>query len=254
MQTLTLLHSESFPIGQYVEALKRESISPLSVHSLDSVERDGTSLRVVLVDQAIARSAKASRAVDSRVAIVGIGLDEAPKWLTDDNIYLHLPENPSPTVLLNSVRRAYQFLYQKIRADQLERQLSERTRELQEVSEVGIALSTVRDHAVLLTMILTKGPRALARRRRLALPARRDRRRRQGSALEARAERLDRRRLRGKESPDHAQESGRLRGHDRRDARHRRRLQPAGRRRSTRSTAPSTRRTGTSRSRCSCSR
>ena len=155
MQTLTLLHSETFPIGQYADALKRESIAPLSVHNLDSVESNGNSLRVVLVDPAIARAGK-SRALDSRVAVVGVGLDEAPKWLTDDNVYLHLPENPSATVLLNSVRRAYQFLYQKVRADQLERQLSERTRELQEVSEVGIALSTVRDHGVLLTMILTK--------------------------------------------------------------------------------------------------
>lgn len=155
MQTLTLLHSESFPIGQYVEALMRESIAPHPVCSLDAVERDGSTLQVVLVDPAIVRSGK-SRALGGRVAVVGIGLDEAPMWLTDDNIYLHLPENPPIAVLLNSVRRAYQFLYQKVRADQLERQLSERTRELQEVSEVGVALSTVRDHQVLLTMILTK--------------------------------------------------------------------------------------------------
>jgi HD-GYP domain-containing protein (c-di-GMP phosphodiesterase class II) len=45
---------------------------------------------------------------------------------------------------------------EKLRADHLERLLSERTRELREVSEVGIALSTVRDHQVLLTMILSK--------------------------------------------------------------------------------------------------
>jgi len=155
MQTLTLLHSESFPIDRYAEALKRESIASRSVANLDSVDRDASSLRVVLVDRAILRG-NSSRAVDSRIAVVGIGLEEAPKWLTDENIYLHLPENPSTAVLLSSVRRAYQFLYQKIRADQLERQLSDRTRELQQVGEVGIALSTVRDHGVLLTMILTK--------------------------------------------------------------------------------------------------
>ncbi|MGZ5476262.1 MAG: HD domain-containing phosphohydrolase, partial [Thermoanaerobaculia bacterium] len=120
-----------------------------------AVGRDNSALRVVLVDPAISRNGK-TPPVDSRTAVVGIGLDEAPKWLTEENVYLHLPENPSPAVLLNSVRRAYQFLYQKVRADQLERQLSDRTRELQEVNEVGIALSTVRDHAVLLTMILAK--------------------------------------------------------------------------------------------------
>src|SRR5438477_5287039 len=45
---------------------------------------------------------------------------------------------------------------EKVRADQLERQLGERTRELRELSEVGIALSTERDHSVLLTTILSK--------------------------------------------------------------------------------------------------
>ncbi|HEY3051897.1 MAG TPA: HD domain-containing phosphohydrolase [Thermoanaerobaculia bacterium] len=156
MQTLTLLHSENFPIGRYADALERESIAPHPVSSLEAVGPDGSTLRVVLVDKAITASAAKSLRIDNRTAVVGIGLDEQPKWLTDENVYLHLPENPSPTVLLSSVKRAYQFLYQKVRADQLERQLSDRTRELQEVNEVGIALSTVRDHAVLLTMILSK--------------------------------------------------------------------------------------------------
>lgn len=156
MQTLTLLHSETFPIGRYADALKRESIAPKALHSLDFAAADSSSLRVVLVDPAITRRANGSVKVDSRTAVVGIGLDEQPKWLNDENIYVHLPENPSTGLLLDSVKRAYQFLYQKLRADQLEHLLGERTRELQEVSEVGIALSTVRDHAVLLTMILSK--------------------------------------------------------------------------------------------------
>jgi hypothetical protein len=76
--------------------------------------------------------------------------------LSAEDVYLHLPGEPSPAVLLNAVRGAYRFLFQKMRADQLERQLSDRTRELQQVSEVGIALSTLRDHQVLMTMILSK--------------------------------------------------------------------------------------------------
>ncbi|HEX8173324.1 MAG TPA: HD domain-containing phosphohydrolase, partial [Thermoanaerobaculia bacterium] len=66
------------------------------------------------------------------------------------------PGSPSAPVLLGAIKRAYQFLYQKQRADLLEKQLTERTRELQEVAEVGAALSTVRDHPVLLNMILSK--------------------------------------------------------------------------------------------------
>jgi HD-GYP domain-containing protein (c-di-GMP phosphodiesterase class II) len=155
MPTLTLLHSESFPIARYSEAFLAESIAPRTVPNLDSLSPDGSSLRVILVDPAILKT-RNGVAIDARTAVVGIGLDEQPKWLRDDSVYFHLPENPAAPVLLNAVRRSYQFLYQKMRADQLERQLTERTRELKQVSDVGIALATVRDHQVLLTMILTK--------------------------------------------------------------------------------------------------
>jgi HD-GYP domain-containing protein (c-di-GMP phosphodiesterase class II) len=157
MQTLTLLHSESFPIGRYADVLTRESIASSRLDNLDQLLiGDASSLRVVLVDRGNINGRKSALKLDTRTAVVGVGLEEQPHWLADDSIYLHLPENPATGVLLSAVKRAYQFLYQKQRADQLERQLSERTRELQEVSEVGVSLSTVRDHAVLLTMILSK--------------------------------------------------------------------------------------------------
>jgi HD-GYP domain-containing protein (c-di-GMP phosphodiesterase class II) len=154
MQTLTLIHPVGFPIGRYADVLTREAISSQSLDALEHLTSDGAALRVVLVDSVIVTGRPAG--IDARTAIVGIGLAEQPRWLTDDSIYFHLPENPSPAALLNAVKRAYQFLYQKLRADQLERQLGERTRELREVSEVGIALSAERDHSVLLTMILSK--------------------------------------------------------------------------------------------------
>ncbi len=157
MQTLTLLHSESFPIGLYADVLTREAISSSRLDSLDQLLiGDASSLRVVLVDKGITNGRKSNLQLDTRTAIVGVGLEEQPRWLDDDSIYLHLPENPSTGVLLSAVKRAYQFLYQKQRADHLERQLTDRTRELQEVAQVGVSLSTVRDHPVLLTMILSK--------------------------------------------------------------------------------------------------
>jgi HD-GYP domain-containing protein (c-di-GMP phosphodiesterase class II) len=157
MQTLTLLHSQAFPIGQYADALTLEAISSRRLDNLEQLlSGDGNALRVVLVDPAITNGRKNILQLDPRTAVVGVGLDEQPKWLGDDSLYLHLPEAPSTAVLMSAIKRAYQFLYQKQRADQLEKQLGERTRELQEVAEVGAALSTVRDHSVLLTMILSK--------------------------------------------------------------------------------------------------
>ena len=156
MHTLTLLHPESFPIGRYADALTRESISPRQLEDLEQLLAGDGTLRVALVDPGVINGRSRALKVDARTALVGIGLEAQPQWLADDSLYVHLPENPEPPVLLSAVRRAYQFLYQKQRADQLEKQLSERTRELQEVAEVGAALSTVRDHSVLLTMILSK--------------------------------------------------------------------------------------------------
>jgi HD-GYP domain-containing protein (c-di-GMP phosphodiesterase class II) len=157
MQTLTLLHSDSFPIGRYADVLRGESILSSRFDSLEQLlVGDAASLRVVLVDPGITNGRRTALAIDGRTAVVGVGLAEQPRWMADDSIYLHLAENPSTGVLLSAVKRAYQFLYQKQRADQLENQLSERTRELQDIAQVGAALSTVRDHSVLLTMILSK--------------------------------------------------------------------------------------------------
>jgi HD-GYP domain-containing protein (c-di-GMP phosphodiesterase class II) len=137
--------------------LLRESITSRQLENLEQLlVGDSQSLRVVLVDPGIINGRKSALQLDTRTAVVGVGLEEQPHWLADDSIYLHLPENPSTGVLLSAVKRAYQFLYQKQRADHLQAQLTERTRELQEVSEVGVSLSTVRDHSVLLTMILSK--------------------------------------------------------------------------------------------------
>jgi HD-GYP domain-containing protein (c-di-GMP phosphodiesterase class II) len=156
MQTLTLIHSTKFPIGRYADALLKESIYPRALDNLEQITTENSALRVVLVDAAISGNGRTRDISDPQTAIVGIGLREQPRWLTDESIYIDLPEDPSPSSLLNAVKRAYQFLYQKMRADLLERQLSDRTRELREVGEVGIALSAERDHSVLLTTILSK--------------------------------------------------------------------------------------------------
>jgi HD-GYP domain-containing protein (c-di-GMP phosphodiesterase class II) len=156
MQPLTLIHSTQFPIATFADALDRESIAPRSIDHMDDLVADG-SLRVLLLDPSIRGNGNGKTFTpDAKMVIVGVGLEEAPGWLSDEHVYLRLPENPPEALLLNTVKRAFQFVYQKGRADHLERQLGERTRELRQVAEVGVALSTVRDHSVLLTMILSK--------------------------------------------------------------------------------------------------
>ncbi len=156
MQNLTLIHSTAFPISRYAEALSRESISPRPVDSLERIPSEGNSLRVLLLDAPLGQDGRQFILCHPRTAVVGIGLPEQPKWLNGDSVYFEVPSDPPATILLSTLKRAYQALYQKLRADQLEHQLSERTRALRELSEVGIALSAEHDHAALLTMILLK--------------------------------------------------------------------------------------------------
>ena len=89
MQTLTLIYSESFPIGKYVDALLRESIAPLPVARLDQLGPDAGALRIILVDPGISNTRPSS--LGGGTAVVGIGLTEEPAWLSDDSVYVDLP-------------------------------------------------------------------------------------------------------------------------------------------------------------------
>jgi hypothetical protein len=68
MQTLTLIHSKSFPIARYAEALEREAIAPRLIDSLDNLPR--TRRRVVPVDPAISN---ADQNLTDRDGDVGVG-------------------------------------------------------------------------------------------------------------------------------------------------------------------------------------
>ena len=106
MQTLTLLHWETFPIGLYADELTRESIAPSQLDDLDQLSsNDSSALRVVVVDRGSANGRKRLLRLDARTAVVGVGLDEQPRWLADDGLYLHLPDSPSTAVLLRAFVR-----------------------------------------------------------------------------------------------------------------------------------------------------
>lgn len=156
MELLNLIHSSSFPIDRYRQALANQSIAPLSINAMSEIEADPGRLSVILLDGQLAASARSVAPLSPKTAIVTIGLTETPSWLGSDSTYLNIPPDPSLQVLLSAVKSAYQFLFQKVRADQLEIELRKRNQELEELNEIGIALSTVRDHEVLLNLILSK--------------------------------------------------------------------------------------------------
>ncbi len=84
MQKLTLLHSDAFPIGRYADVLSRESIAAKRLDDLEQLRLADSSLRVVLIDRGLMNGRKETLPLDSRTAVVGVGLEEHPAWLADD--------------------------------------------------------------------------------------------------------------------------------------------------------------------------
>ena len=163
MSLVNLIHSDRFSIAPYRDSLERDSIACVSVATLADLSRHSTGeLMVVLLDRSLAGSLSNAWVPLSGMALLSLGLGELPAGVSPEDVYLELPSDPTPTLLTSAVRRAHQYLDQKRRTSSLESQLLERNRQLEQVNDIGIALSAERDHSRLLDMILRKS-RALSR-------------------------------------------------------------------------------------------
>lgn len=147
MSRFTLIHSDEFPIGEYRTHL------PPDYHSRAlsrTNEPTDSGPAIILIDAALVGTPLVG-APPANSVLVAIGLErEDPRW------FLSLPAHPHPAALVAAVRSAGESLEQRLRAERLEQELRERTVELQEVNQIGMALSTERDHDTLLSLILTK--------------------------------------------------------------------------------------------------
>lgn len=122
-----------------------------SLGDLAAVERDAA----VIADAAILTGQSPSGLpLATNVVLVTVGADDLDAWA--EAAFLHLPAGVGLRPLRSAVRRALEELTQKRRSADLESRLRQRTQELEAVNRIGVALSTVRDHDVLLEMILSK--------------------------------------------------------------------------------------------------
>ncbi|HSN69412.1 MAG TPA: HD domain-containing phosphohydrolase, partial [Thermoanaerobaculia bacterium] len=87
---------------------------------------------------------------------LGVGLDGLLPPEAEERIYLQMPPSPPAHVLRTAIKRAAEHARDRLEKEWLAERMTRITRELDETHKIGIALSTVRDHDVLLPMILTK--------------------------------------------------------------------------------------------------
>ncbi len=149
MSQLTLIHSRTFPLDQLRAFLEQRRIQP--VVSDDAEPGDGSA--IIVLDSAL-------REVGSNFPrpslAIRIGLDEEVTQSPGTEIFASLPEDAGPRVLMATIESAILLLRERERSAELEARLQERTSEIQEINQIGIALSTQRDHGILIDMILRK--------------------------------------------------------------------------------------------------
>ncbi|HUP65520.1 MAG TPA: HD domain-containing phosphohydrolase [Thermoanaerobaculia bacterium] len=154
MSLLTVYHSESFPIGDVRAELEKRDIHVKTLASLRDLPLDDQ-LRVVLLDDRLARDVGKLPA-ESNTMFIGVGLSGDNPLSSDPQVYLHLSAQPQPNTLRGTIQRAAQHALDRDEKAFLTERMGRVVKELDEIHKIGIALSTVRDHDVLLPMILTK--------------------------------------------------------------------------------------------------
>ncbi|MCA1734039.1 MAG: GAF domain-containing protein, partial [Acidobacteria bacterium] len=154
MNGVKIYHSPRFAADSLRDAIENRGGELLAISSLDELSRDD-SIQIVLVDSELAGDLPSVSSSGPATLFVGVGLEGAVGEAGAE-IYLHVPASPSPEVLSTAVRRAAEHARDRLEKVWLADRMSRVTRELDETHKIGIALSTVRDHDVLLPMILTK--------------------------------------------------------------------------------------------------
>ncbi len=154
MKGVKVYHSHQFEAGA-LRAIETRGAELIPIASLGEVPRE-ESVQIVLIDPTLAENLDVLSTAAPATLFLGVGLEGQESGEAASNIYLHIPASSQPDVLRTAIRRAAEHARDRLEKEWLVERMNRVTRELDETHKIGIALSTVRDHDVLLPMILTK--------------------------------------------------------------------------------------------------
>lgn len=148
MNQLSLIHSESFHIEDLHDFLQQRHIEPVEAN------RAGTEAApaVIILDDSLREAGPNFPRPSLAIRVGGNDSTAAP----GTELFASLPADVSTEVLGGVIDSAILLLKERERSLELEKQLQERTSEIQEINQIGMALSTQREHGVLIDMILKK--------------------------------------------------------------------------------------------------
>ncbi|MDX1582709.1 MAG: HD domain-containing phosphohydrolase [Thermoanaerobaculia bacterium] len=147
MSQLTLIHSESFPIDEIKEYLDRRRIEAIPANEAEP----GIGPALVILDDSLQEVGASFPRPSIAIRVGGDGQQPAGAEL-----FATLPEEAESGVLRATIDGAVTLLKERERSEELERRLQERTSEIREINQIGMALSTERDHGALIEKILKK--------------------------------------------------------------------------------------------------
>jgi HD-GYP domain-containing protein (c-di-GMP phosphodiesterase class II) len=156
-----LLHPASYDTSTIADILAAESVRVQPIDSPEQVRAEG--VPTVLVIDPESRPAyhpdSLKRFVDSGGAVVLLGApneNEPPEQFPDQVVAGYIPHPHMPRYYLLTLRSAYRSAAGRVEAKRARNDLQNRTREIQELTRIGMALSTERDYNALLEQIITQ--------------------------------------------------------------------------------------------------
>jgi HD-GYP domain-containing protein (c-di-GMP phosphodiesterase class II) len=157
----TLIHTEQFDIESIAEALEREGVLTQRLESTEElITEDGATVLILDPDYRSSVTLDQLRHfVNSGGAVVAVGAEGAPDVPAelDDNLLAGFVRSPYGTrQILLALRTAYREAAARTALERAKRDAALRTRELGELTRIGMALSTERDYEQLQSLILTQ--------------------------------------------------------------------------------------------------
>jgi hypothetical protein len=157
----TLVHTEQFDIESIAEALEREGVLTQRLESTEElITEDGATVLILDPDYRSSVTLDQLRHfVNSGGAVVAVGAEGAPDVPAelDDSLLAGFVRSPYGTrQLLLALRTAYREAAARTALERAKRDAALRTRELGELTRIGMALSTERDYEQLQSLILTQ--------------------------------------------------------------------------------------------------
>ena len=160
----TLLHPPTFSVEAIADALTAEQVAAVEVTMPGELRPRGMPTALVLDSESLDRFPPGDlrRFVDEGGAVIAIGAPDERDLsdrVQEKLVSAYLPQPYGERQLLVALRSAYREALARTDASRARHEAANRTRELNELTRIGMALSTERDLNTLLEMILFQARR-----------------------------------------------------------------------------------------------